>query len=55
VIMAWIFVLMRILQAGVFVTSNHVPTRGAFFGIGTIVLVIMWIIYIVRILTLPSL
>lgn len=53
VMMAWIFVLMRILQAGVFVTSNHVPTRGAFFGIGVIVLSLMWIIYIVRILTLP--
>ena len=52
VMMAWIFVVMRILQAGVFVTSNHVPIRGAFFGIGFIILVIMWIIYIVRILTL---
>ena len=38
VMMAWIFVVMRVLQAGVFVTSNHVPTRGAFFGIGVIVL-----------------
>ena len=35
-----------------FVTSNHVPTRGAFFGIGVIVLVIMWILFIVRILAL---
>ena len=52
VMMAWIFVIMRVLQAGVFVTTNHVPIRGAFFGIGVIVLVIMWIIYIVRILTL---
>ena len=52
VMMAWIFVVMRILQAGVFVTSNHVPIRGAFFGIGFIILVIMWIIYIVRIMTL---
>jgi hypothetical protein len=52
VMMAWVFVVMRILQAGVFVTSNHVPIRGAFFGIGVIILVIMWIIYIVRILTL---
>ena len=53
VVMAWIFVAMRVLQAGVFVTSNHVPTRGAFFGVGVIVLIIMWIIYIIRILTLP--
>jgi hypothetical protein len=52
VLMAWIFVVMRILQAGVFVTTNHVPIRGAFFGIGVIVLVIMWIIFIIRIMTL---
>ncbi len=54
VVMAWIFVITRILQAGVFVTSNHVPTRGLFFGIGVLVLTIMWIVYIVRILTLPG-
>jgi hypothetical protein len=53
VIMAWIFVVMRYFQAAVFVTSNHVPIRGAFFGIGVLVLAIMWVIYIVRILTLP--
>lgn len=52
VIMAWIFVVMRYCQAAVFVTTNHVPIRGAFFGIGVLVLVIMWVIYIVRILTL---
>lgn len=53
VVMAWIFIATRLLQAGVFLSTNHVPTRGAFFGIGVIVLVIMWIVYIVRILTLP--
>jgi len=52
VMMAWIFVVMRYLQAGVFVTTNHVPIRGAFFGIGVIILVIMWIIFIIRIMTL---
>lgn len=53
VIMAWIFVAMRILQAGVFLTTNHVPMRGAFFGVGVLVLIVMWVVYIVRILTLP--
>ena len=43
---------MRYCQAAVFVTTNHVPIRGAFFGIGVLVLVIMWVIYIIRILTL---
>jgi hypothetical protein len=53
VIMAWVFVAMRYCQAAVFITTNHVPIRGAFFGIGVLVLVAMWIVYIVRILTLP--
>jgi hypothetical protein len=50
VILAWIFVVMRILQAGVHVTNNNVRVRGGFYGVGAIVLLIMWIIYIVRIL-----
>lgn len=53
VILAWIFVAMRVLQAGVHLTSNHVPTRGAFYAVGAVVLMIMWGVYIVRILTLP--
>lgn len=53
VIMAWIFVVMRYCQAAVFLTTNHVPIRGAFFGIGVLVLVIMWVIYMVRIIALP--
>lgn len=53
VVLAWIFVVARALQAYVHVTSNHVPTRGAFFGIGALVLFVMWLIYIVRILSLP--
>jgi hypothetical protein len=50
VILAWIFVVMRILQATVHVTNNNVRVRGGFYGVGAIVLVIMWIIFIVRIL-----
>jgi hypothetical protein len=54
VILAWIFVVMRILQATVHVTSNNVRVRGAFYGVGALVLLIMWVIYIVRIvLALP--
>jgi hypothetical protein len=34
----------------VHVTNNNVRVRGAFYGIGAIILVIMWLIYIVRIL-----
>jgi hypothetical protein len=50
VVLAWIFVAMRVLQAFVHVTSNRVPLRGAFFGLGAVTLVVMWVIFIVRIL-----
>jgi hypothetical protein len=50
VMMAWIFVLFRVLQAVVHVTNNRVELRGGFFGIGALVLAIMWLIFIVRIM-----
>ncbi|HEX5509986.1 MAG TPA: MAPEG family protein [Pseudolabrys sp.] len=50
VVLAWVFVVFRIAQAAVHVTSNIVAYRGAFYGVGAFVLVIMWIIFIVRIL-----
>ena len=50
VAMAWIFVVFRMVQALVHVTSNNVRQRGAFYGIGALVLLIMWAIFIVRIL-----
>ena len=53
VVLAWIFVIFRILQAYVHVTSNKIRVRGAFFGIAALVLAIMWAIYIVEVLTLP--
>jgi hypothetical protein len=53
VVLAWIFVIFRYLQAYVHVTSNQVRLRGAFFGVSALVLAIMWIIYIVEILTAP--
>jgi len=54
VLLAWVFVVLRIMQAGVHVTSNNVRYRGGFYGAGAIVLVVMWLIFIVRIvLALP--
>ena len=50
VLLAWVFVALRLLQAFVHVTANHVPARGGFYGASAIVLLIMWIIFIVRIL-----
>jgi hypothetical protein len=50
VVMAWIFVLSRVAHAYIHTTSNNLKLRGPFFGIGALVLVIMWIIFIVRIM-----
>jgi len=50
VVLAWIFVAFRILQAFVHVTSNNVRFRGGFYGIAAIVLLIMWLIFIVKIM-----
>ncbi len=51
VIMSWIFVAARIAQAAIHITSNIVPRRGLAFGVSMLVLMLMWIIFIVRILT----
>ncbi|MBV9558599.1 MAG: MAPEG family protein [Pseudolabrys sp.] len=50
VVLAWIFVLTRLGHAFVFVTSNRVQVRGGIYGLGALVLVIAWIIFMVRIL-----
>lgn len=50
VVLAWIFVLARLGQAFVHTTSNVVLRRGAFYGIGALALIAMWLIFIVRIL-----
>src|SRR5580704_17398597 len=50
VILAWIFVICRVLQAYVHVTDNKVRLRGAFYSVGAVVLMVMWLIYIVEVL-----
>lgn len=49
VLLAWLFVAMRILQALVHVTGNDVRLRGGFYGVGAIMLLVMWLIFIVKI------
>jgi hypothetical protein len=51
VVLAWVFVIFRLLQAYVHVTNNKVRLRGAFFGVSALALAIMWIVFIVEILT----
>ena len=50
VLLAWVFVVLRILQALVHVTSNNVRQRGALYGAGAIVLLIIWVVFMIRIL-----
>jgi len=51
VVLAWLFVILRIAHAYVHVTSNIVRRRGAVYSAGAVVLVIMWLIYIVQVMT----
>jgi len=51
VVLAWVFVLSRLAHAYVHTTSNDIRQRGPLFGIGLLVLLIMWVIFIVRILS----
>jgi len=53
VVLAWIFVIFRILHAGVHVTNNIVRLRGAFYGVAVVALALNWAIYIFEVLTLP--
>ena len=50
VLLAWVFVVLRVLQAWVYVTSNRIRYRGFFFVAGAIVLIIMWAMFMLRIL-----
>jgi hypothetical protein len=50
VLMAWVFVTLRVLHALVHVTNNEIRIRGAFFFAGALVLTIMWVVFIVRIM-----
>ena len=50
VIMAWIFVLSRLVHAYIHVSSNTLSQRGFWFGVGVFTLALMWLIFIVRIL-----
>lgn len=54
VAMAWIFVVTRVIHALEHTTTNVVKRRGAWYALGAIVLIVMWVIFILRImLALP--
>ena len=49
VVMAWIFVLLRIVHAAIHVTSNRVLHRLQAFAASALVLLLMWVIFAVRV------
>jgi hypothetical protein len=50
VALAWLFVATRLLHAYIHTGTNYVPWRFYVFLAGTIVLLVMWIIFAARIL-----
>jgi hypothetical protein len=50
VLMAWVFVALRLLHALIHVTTNNTRYRGVTFIGGAVVLAVMWEIFILRIM-----
>ena len=50
VLLAWVFVVSRIVHAYIHTGSNEVQPRSMALGVGAIALVAMWVIFAVRIL-----
>ena len=50
VVMAWIFVLTRLVHTYIHTSTNYVPHRFNAFALGAFVLLAMWVIFAVRIL-----
>lgn len=53
VVLSWVFVASRIVQAVAYVTTNVVPFRFTAYLVGAVALVIMWVVFAVRILATP--
>jgi hypothetical protein len=54
VVLAWVFVISRIVQALIHTTSNIVKWRGAAYGVGLLAVIVLWIYFIVLLATLPG-
>jgi hypothetical protein len=50
VVLAWVFVLLRLVHASIHVTNNDIRRRGLTFIAATTVLMVMWAIFMLRIL-----
>ncbi len=54
VVMEWLFVASRLGHAFVHTGSNHVPTRGLVYGVGLVVLIVMWVSFALSVLAAPT-
>jgi len=52
VLLSWVFVVTRLVHAGIFVTTNDVQQRGPAWFVGALVLLVMWIYFALKILLL---
>ena len=50
VVMAWLFVVTRLVHAYIHTSTNYVPHRFNAFAAGVVVLLVMWIVFAVRII-----
>jgi hypothetical protein len=52
VMLSWVFVVMRFVHAGIFISSNDVRRRSLAWFAGVIVLFVMWLYFALKILLL---
>ena len=52
VLLSWVFVVTRLVHAGIFVTSNDLKHRSLAWFAGALVLFAMWIYFALKILLL---
>lgn len=52
VLLSWVFVVFRLLHAGIFVTSNDLGQRTSAWFAGALVLLAMWLYFALKILLL---
>ena len=54
VLLAWLFVVLRLVHAGIHVTTNHLYQRFAVYCAGLAVVVLFWLWLVLRILSASS-
>ncbi|KQP51831.1 MULTISPECIES: MAPEG family protein [unclassified Methylobacterium] len=54
VVLSWVFVATRVVHAGVYITTNHIPHRFRAYLAGFVALAAMWIVFAVRIVLAPA-